>query len=51
MHSSLCQQLNVHDEGSCWVPKPMRNAIILSHWGRLDANHTSYASAGEWLLT
>lgn len=45
------QQLNVHDEGSCWIPRPMKNAIILSHWGRRDANHTSYAGAGEDLPT
>lgn len=30
-----------HDEASCYVPTAIRPSIILSHWGRLDANHTS----------
>lgn len=31
----------VHDEGSCHVPYVWRNAILLTHWGRKDVNHTS----------
>ncbi|KFM24871.1 putative glucuronoxylan glucuronosyltransferase F8H [Auxenochlorella protothecoides] len=31
-----------HDEASCYVPKALRSAIILSHWGRQDSNHTSW---------
>jgi hypothetical protein len=30
-----------HDEGSCHVPAVLRNATILTHWGRKDLNHTS----------
>jgi hypothetical protein len=33
--------LVTHDEASCYVPAAIRPSIILSHWGRLDANHTS----------
>ena len=29
------------DEASCYVPAAIRASIILSHWGRMDANHTS----------
>ena len=38
--------LSVHDEGSCWVPAAIRPSIILSHWGRMDANHTSGTAYG-----
>ena len=30
-----------HDEASCYVPAVVRPSIILSHWGRMDKNHTS----------
>jgi Exostosin family len=33
--------LVTHDEGSCHVPAVLRNATILTHWGRKDVNHTS----------
>ena len=34
--------LVTHDEASCWVPAAIRStSIILSHWGRMDAHHTS----------
>ncbi|KAG7674943.1 hypothetical protein Ndes2526A_g07692 [Nannochloris sp. 'desiccata'] len=33
--------LVTHDEGSCHVPAVLRNATILTHWGRKDLNHTS----------
>jgi hypothetical protein len=33
--------LIAHDEGSCHVPAVLRNATILTHWGRKDLNHTS----------
>ncbi|KAL6745753.1 exostosin-like glycosyltransferase [Haematococcus lacustris] len=34
--------LTPHDEGACWAPRVITdNSIILTHWGRLDANHTS----------
>lgn len=39
LHTPL--QLSVHDEGSCWLPAVLRPAVILSHWGRTDASHTS----------
>ena len=35
-----------HDEGSCWLPAVLRPAIVLSHWGRLDANHSSVTGYG-----
>lgn len=35
-----------HDEASCWVPAAYRPGIILSHWGRMDANHTSGTAYG-----
>jgi hypothetical protein len=38
--------LTTHDEGSCWVPAAIRPSIILSHWGRKDANHTT--GTGYW---
>ncbi|EFN56537.1 hypothetical protein CHLNCDRAFT_51514 [Chlorella variabilis] len=34
------------DEASCYVPAAIRASIILSHWGRMDANHTS--GSGYW---
>ncbi|GLI62946.1 hypothetical protein VaNZ11_005800 [Volvox africanus] len=31
-----------HDEGACWMPKALYDtSIVLSHWGRMDVNHTS----------
>ncbi len=31
-----------HDEGACWAPTEVAtNSIILTHWGRMDLNHTS----------
>jgi hypothetical protein len=34
--------LFAHDEGACWAPAEVyRRSIILTHWGRADANHTS----------
>jgi hypothetical protein len=31
-----------HDEGACWAPTEIANtSIILTHWGRLDRNHSS----------
>ena len=38
--------LQTHDEGSCYVPAAIRSSIILSHWGRKDANHTSDTGYG-----
>ncbi|KAI8107071.1 hypothetical protein M9434_001716 [Picochlorum sp. BPE23] len=35
-----------HDEGSCWVPKVLRNAIILTHWGYTGYNNHSFTSYG-----
>ena len=30
------------DEGACWMPTAIYNtSIVLTHWGRLEANHTS----------
>lgn len=40
-------QLVTHDEASCYVPADMRPAIILSHWGRKDRNHTSQTGAAR----
>lgn len=34
-------QLQTHDEGSCWLPAVLRPAIMLAHWGRMDARHVS----------
>ncbi|KAK2080891.1 hypothetical protein QBZ16_000745 [Prototheca wickerhamii] len=34
--------LVTHDEGSCWVPNSIRPSHILSHWGRMDENHTAW---------
>ncbi|KAG1678607.1 hypothetical protein FOA52_012614 [Chlamydomonas sp. UWO 241] len=34
--------LTAADEGACWMPKEIYDmSIILTHWGRLDPNHTS----------
>ncbi|KAL4438037.1 hypothetical protein ABPG77_004258 [Micractinium sp. CCAP 211/92] len=33
--------LQTHDEGSCWLPAVLRPAILLAHWGRMDAHHIS----------
>ena len=33
--------LVTHDEGSCHVPAVLRNATILTHWGRKDEGHRS----------
>ncbi|GIL93384.1 hypothetical protein Vretimale_17471 [Volvox reticuliferus] len=31
-----------HDEGACYMPTEIyRNSIMLTHWGRMDLNHTS----------
>jgi hypothetical protein len=31
-----------HDEGACWAPTELyNNSIILTHWGRMDPDHTS----------
>ncbi|KAG2445204.1 hypothetical protein HYH02_008672 [Chlamydomonas schloesseri] len=34
--------LMAHDEGACWMPKAVYDtSIVLTHWGRLDPDHTS----------
>ncbi|GFR40871.1 hypothetical protein Agub_g1522 [Astrephomene gubernaculifera] len=33
--------LFTHDEGACWAPNVVNNSIWLTHWGRMDVNHTS----------
>lgn len=31
-----------HDEGACWFPTDIyQHSIILTHWGRMDPEHTS----------
>jgi hypothetical protein len=31
-----------HDEGACWAPTDIAaNSIVLTHWGRMDLEHTS----------
>lgn len=36
-----------HDEGACWAPSEIYNrSIILTHWGRMDAEHESGTSFG-----
>ncbi|KAG2455017.1 hypothetical protein HYH02_000842 [Chlamydomonas schloesseri] len=30
-----------HDEGACWAPNIVNNSIWLTHWGRMELNHTS----------
>lgn len=41
-----------HDEGACYMPSAIYNtSIVLTHWGRLDRNHTSnsaYLQVGAW---
>ncbi|PSC76549.1 exostosin-like glycosyltransferase [Micractinium conductrix] len=39
--------LFTHDEGTCWAPAAIKNSIILGHWGRMDANHTSNTAYGH----
>lgn len=46
---STCSQFVSHDEASCWIPNEIRPAIILSHWGRTDPDHTSWTSYGARL--
>ncbi len=32
-----------HDEGACYMPTEIYNtSIVLTHWGRMDLNHTSH---------
>ncbi|KAL6758371.1 exostosin-like glycosyltransferase [Haematococcus lacustris] len=33
--------LFTHDEGACWVPRVLTSAVWLTHWGRMELNHTS----------
>ena len=34
--------LMAHDEGACYCPNEIfKTSILLTHWGRLDLNHTS----------
>ncbi len=33
--------LFTHDEGACWVPNEVTPSIWLTHWGRMELNHTS----------
>ncbi|PNH08796.1 putative beta-1,4-xylosyltransferase IRX10 [Tetrabaena socialis] len=33
--------LFTHDEGACWAPNVVKDSIWLTHWGRMDLNHTS----------
>ncbi|PNH11823.1 putative glucuronosyltransferase [Tetrabaena socialis] len=33
--------LFTHDEGACWAPNVLINSTWLTHWGRMDLNHTS----------
>eukprot|EP00798_Chlamydomonas_sp_ICE-L_P028910 gene28910-32105_t len=33
--------LFLHDEGACWAPNDVVPSIWLTHWGRLELNHTS----------
>lgn len=35
-----------HDKASCYVPEVLRNATIISHWGRLDFPHSSFTGYG-----
>eukprot|EP00798_Chlamydomonas_sp_ICE-L_P023547 gene23547-9071_t len=30
-----------HDEGACWAPNDVVPSIWLTHWGRMDLDHTS----------
>ena len=29
-----------HDEGACWAPNSIVSSIWLTHWGRMDPDHT-----------
>lgn len=40
-------QLQSHDEGSCWLPAVLRNATLLTHWGRTDMGHRSNTGFGS----
>ena len=35
------------DTGGCWVPNEVWSGIILSHWGRRDAEHVSNTAYGS----
>jgi hypothetical protein len=35
-----------HDEGACYAPIDIWNSTMLSHWGRLERNHTSNTGYG-----
>ncbi len=35
-----------HDEGACYAPISIWNSTILSHWGRLERNHSSSSGYG-----
>ena len=36
-----------HDEGACWFPSEIYNSsIILTHWGRMELNHSSGTQYG-----
>ncbi|PNH11304.1 putative glucuronosyltransferase [Tetrabaena socialis] len=40
--------LTPHDEGACYMPTHVYNkSIILTHWGRMDADHTSGTAYGS----
>lgn len=41
-------QMVTHDEGSCWVPKSIKNSTILSFWGRTEPNHVSVTGYRAW---
>jgi hypothetical protein len=37
-----------HDEGGCWAPSEVyNNSIVLTHWGRVGADHVSRTTYGE----
>ncbi|KAG2488354.1 hypothetical protein HYH03_013044 [Edaphochlamys debaryana] len=39
--------LTNHDEGACYMPTEIYNtSIMLTHWGRMDLNHTSNTAYG-----
>ena len=42
--------LNVHDEGSCWIPEVLRPSIILSHWGYTGRRRFSSYNPDKWDL-
>lgn len=41
-------QVTPHDQGSCWMPEAIKNATILSYWGRRDGNHSSFHRECEY---